>query len=354
LRVWWDAAPDLRIYNEYGPTETVVGSSVFEAAAGGPAGAVPIGRPIANTQLYVLDRFGQPVPPGVEGELFIGGRGVARGYLHRAELTAERFVPDGSGSIPGARLYRTGDIARWREDGNLEYVGRRDQQAKIRGYRVELGEIEAAVRQQAGVREAAALMREDVPGDRRLVAYVVGEGLTAEGLQQALRTSVPDYMVPTAFVWLDALPLTANGKVDRGRLPAPSGERPALVQEYTAPRTPDEETLARIWSEVLRLDRVGIHDNFFALGGHSLTAMQVIARVRDAFTIELPLRPLFESPTIAAVARLIEEERAAPSLNASAAMTPIPSVESADVDSLLDELDSMSADEVRSLLGEQI
>jgi amino acid adenylation domain-containing protein len=353
LRVWWDAAPDVRIYNEYGPTETVVGSSVFEAAAAGPGGAVPIGRPIANTQLYVLDRFGQPVPPGVEGELFIGGRGVARGYLHRPDLTADRFVPDGFGSIPGARLYRTGDIARWREDGNLEYVGRRDQQVKIRGYRVEIGEIEAALRQQAGVREAVALMREDVPGDRRLVAYVVADSITADGLQQALRTSVPDYMVPAALVWLDALPLTANGKVDRGRLPVPSGERPALVQEYTAPRTPDEETLARIWSEVLRLDRVGIHDNFFALGGHSLTAMQVIARVRDAFAIELPLRPLFESPTIAAVARLIEEERIAPSLQESAAMAPIPAVESANVDSLLDELDSMSGDEVRALLGEQ-
>ena len=355
LRVWWDAAPEVRIYNEYGPTETVVGSCVQDAEpATAGSGAVPIGRPIANTHVFVLDRHGHPAPPGVDGELFIGGVGVARGYLHRPDLTAERFVPDPFGA-PGARVYRSGDIARWRRDGVLEYVGRRDRQVKIRGYRVELGDVEAALRRQVGVIDAVALLREDVPGDRRLIAYLVALGTppSDDALQRALRDALPDYMVPAAFVWLDALPLTANGKVDRRQLPAPPGGRPALAEAYVAPRTPVEEQLVQIWAEVLRVDRIGVHDSFFALGGHSLTAMQVLARVREAFAVDLPLRPLFESPTIAQVARLIDEQRAAPTLGAAADQAPIAVDPAADVDRLLDDLEALEADEVRALLGEQ-
>jgi amino acid adenylation domain-containing protein/non-ribosomal peptide synthase protein (TIGR01720 family) len=305
LRAWWDSSPDLRVFNEYGPTETVVGSSFYEATAASGAGSVAIGRPIANTELYVLDRFGQPVPPGVEGELFIGGRGVARGYLNRPELTAEKFVPDAFGPTPGARLYRTGDVARWRGDGVLEYVGRGDQQVKIRGYRVELGDVEAALRQQPGVSEAVALLREDIPGDRRLVAYVVtsaqATGFAIDDLQERLRTQLPEYMVPAVVVRLDALPLSAIGKVDRRSLPAPSGERPTLRHGYAAPRTPAEATLAQVWAEVLRLERVGIHDNFFALGGDSILSLQVVARAMQLGWRFAP-RQVFEHPTVAALA----------------------------------------------------
>jgi amino acid adenylation domain-containing protein len=355
LRPFREAAPALRVFNEYGPTETVVGSTLHEAPPDITAGAVPIGRPIDRTRVYVLDPHGQPVPPGASGELCIGGAGVARGYLGRPERTAERFVPDAFGPEPGARLYRTGDLARWLPGGTLEYLGRRDQQVKIRGYRVELGEIEAALRRQPGVRDAAALLREDAPGERRLVAYLVARDAPAADatVAQALREALPEYLVPSAFVWLEALPLTANGKLDRARLPAPSGERPQLAEAYVAPRTPVEERLARIWSEVLQVERVGVQDSFFALGGHSLNAMQVIARVRDAFQVELPLRPLFESPTVAALAGLIEEARLAPAGGDSAAPLDVPSDAAADVDRLLDELEALQPEQVRALLGEE-
>jgi acyl carrier protein len=261
-------------------------------------------------QAYVLDARLAPVPVGVAGELCIGGVGLARGYLGRPGLTAERFVPNPFAATPGERLYRTGDLARYLPDGNLEFLGRIDHQVKVRGYRIELGEIEATLTAHPAVREAVVVAREEGAGEKRLVAYVVGEASGAE-LRAFVRSKLPEYMVPSAFVALAALPLTANGKIDRRALPAPEG-RPEQERAYVAPRTPVEEVLAGIWAEVLRLDRVGVQDNFFDLGGHSLLATQVVSRLREAFSVELPLRALFETPTIMDLAEAIIESEAQP------------------------------------------
>jgi amino acid adenylation domain-containing protein len=296
-----------RVWNLYGPTETTIWSTAGRLVRGGP---VTIGGPIGNTQAYILDDYLQAVPVGVCGELYIGGIGLARGYAKRPGLTAERFIADPFGS--GKRLYRTGDLARWRADGELEYLGRADHQVKVRGYRIELGEIEAALRGDAGIRDCVVVAREDAPGDKRLVAYLVGEGeatTDTNELRARLQRSLPEYMVPSAFVTLDALPLTPNGKVDRRALPAPEG-RPE-VTAFVAPRTPIEEAVAAIWCELLRLDRVGVHDNFFELGGHSLLATRVIARLREVLEVELPLRALFQRPTIAELAVRISEQQPA-------------------------------------------
>jgi amino acid adenylation domain-containing protein len=295
------------LWNLYGPTETTIWSSAGKIEPG--EGPVPIGRPIANTQLYVLDAHLRPVPVGVAGELYIGGAGLARGYLGRPALTAERFLPDPHAPEPGRRIYRTGDLARWRADGGLECLGRVDHQVKIRGFRIELGEVEAALLRHPEVREAVAVAREDTPGDRRLVAYVVprnGQAPTAAELRGRLGEALPDYMVPSAFVALDAMPLTPNGKVDRNALPAPEQVANAAPHAYVPPRGPIEEALAGIWAEVLGRPRVGIHDDFFELGGHSLLAAQVLARLRDTFAVEPPLRDFFDAPTIAGLARLVE------------------------------------------------
>jgi amino acid adenylation domain-containing protein len=291
-----------KVYDLYGPSEDTTYSSCALRRLGGVA---TIGRPIANTQFYLLDRNGQPVPVGVTGEIYIGGEGLTRGYLRRPELTAERFVPNPFNGDRGARLYRTGDLARYRADGNLEFLGRMDHQVKIRGFRVELGEVEAMLAQHPSVKEATACAREDLPGDKRLVAYVVanpGQSALAEELRRFLKEKVPDHMVPAAFVTLERLPLTPSGKVDRRALPAPPEARADVQNDYVAPRTPTERTLVQIWSEVLRVRPLGIHDNFFELGGHSLLAMQVVSRLRDAFQVELPLRSLFECPTVAGLA----------------------------------------------------
>jgi amino acid adenylation domain-containing protein len=297
---WRQHAPHLCIVNEYGPTEAVVGCCVYQLGSEvALEGEVLIGRPTPNTRLYVLDGELEPVPMGVAGELYIGGSQVGAGYLKRPALTAQRFVADPYGPEPGSRMYRTGDVARWRPDGNLEFLGRVDQQVKLRGFRIELGEVEAALRVQEGVAQAAVLAREDGPtGGKQLVAYVVvapGAAVEVAALRRGLAERLPDYMVPAAFVALERLPLTANGKLDRAALPAP--ERPS-AGAYRAPRTPEEQLLCGVFAEVLGLERVGIDDNFFALGGHSLLATQLVSRVRATFRVELSLRDVFAARTL--------------------------------------------------------
>ena len=305
---------EARLHNLYGPTEATIDVACWTCARGGEQRIVPIGRPIANTQLYLLDAQLQPVPIGIPGELYIGGASLARGYLHRPELTAAAFIPHPFSAEPGTRLYKTGDLARYLPDGNIELLGRLDHQVKIRGYRIELGEIETTLEHHPAIRQAVILVREDTPGDRRLVAYCVpchGLGPNLHELRSFLQTKLPDYMIPATFVLLDALPLTPSGKVDRHALPAPGRARPALSEAFVAPRTPAEELLAGIWTSVLGVEAVGIHDNFFALGGHSLLAMQVLSRLRKVFQVDVPLRTLFEAPTVAGLARHVEEIRQA-------------------------------------------
>ncbi|REK29491.1 MAG: amino acid adenylation domain-containing protein [Planctomycetota bacterium] len=300
-----DLAQDLldrsdSVWNMYGPTETTIWSSVAEVSRGEP---IHIGRPIANTAFSILDSRQQLVPVGVPGELHIGGAGLARGYLNRPDLTAERFIPHPFSECEGDRLYKTGDLVRYRHDGTVEYLGRTDHQVKIRGFRIEPGEIEVALSAHPLVKQAVVVAREDRPGDPKLVAYLVAEnrGVETGELRQALGRSLPDYMIPSAFVVLDAFPLTPNGKVDRRNLPAPQEDaRPP--EEYLAPRSPVEETLCTIWSDVLGVRRIGVRDDFFALGGHSLLATRVAARLRDALRIEIPLRMFFERRTIAELA----------------------------------------------------
>ncbi len=300
-----------RFFNAYGPTETTVCASMYltDPVLSYPQGP-PIGKPISNFQLYIVDPASlQPQPVGVPGELLVGGVGLARGYFGRAGFTAERFIPDHLGRTSGARLYRTGDLVRYRPDGNIEFLGRIDYQVKVRGFRIELGEIEVRLRQYPGLTESTVIAREDAPGDKRLVAYVVpaeDTDLNIGDLRQFLRETLPEYMVPSAFVELGALPLTPANKVDRKALPAPDAARPAMEREYAPPNTETERRLSEICGLLLHIDRVGIHDNFFELGGHSLLATQLISRIRDAFQVELPLRTLFEYPTVAELAIQVE------------------------------------------------
>ena len=303
---WQENAPNVRLMNEYGPTETVVGCSAYALPNGlHRNGAVPVGGPIQNLAFYVLDGRMQPVPVGVPGELYIGGVGVARGYLGRPGLSAEKFVPNPF-VASGERMYRTGDRARWLEDGNLLILGRTDGQVKVRGYRVELGEIEAVLRRHPDVSGAMVVVREDVPGDRRLVAYVVSDADPAV-LREHLRASLPEYMVPAAFVRLDSLPKTATGKIDPKTLPAP--EYRSAEEAYVAPRTETERVLAEAWAEVLGVERVGVRDSFFDVGGNSLLATRVVSRVRDALGAELTVRMMFEHPTVAELAERVDGAR---------------------------------------------
>ena len=297
------------VWNLYGPTETTIYSAAALYRSELSGGKVSIGRPIANTQIYLLDGDLRPAPIGVAAELYIGGAGVARGYLNRPEITAEKFVPDPYSVKPGARLYRTGDLACYLPDGNIEYLGRVDHQVKIRGFRIELGEIESVLSQHPSVLENVVMAREDASGDNRLVAYVITRNkasVTISALRDFLKEKLPDYMVPSQFVFLDSLPLTPNGKLDRAALPRPDQTRPELMVTFVAPRTSVEALLAELWAEVLNLERVGIYDNFFELGGHSLLATQIVSRVRTAFQMELPLRSLFENPTIEGFANTIQ------------------------------------------------
>jgi amino acid adenylation domain-containing protein len=314
-RTWLEVGGDRpRWVNAYGPAEATIMATYFEP--GGPRPAAPpwddppIGRPIANTTVHVLDDAGRPVASGAPGELHIGGAGLARGYLNQPGLTAERFVPDPFSARAGARLYRTGDLVRRRPDGDLEFVGRNDQQVKLRGFRIEVGEVEAALMAHPDLDDAAVVGREDTPGAKRLVAYVVpvaDRSLTARELRRFLADRLPAYMVPAAFVVLDAFPTTPNGKVDRQGLPAPDRSDRRL-EAADAPGTATEKALAAVWAQVLGIDALGVEDDFFELGGHSLMATQVIAQAREDFGVDLPLQAIFEAPTVKGLAARLDRE----------------------------------------------
>ncbi|HXM35036.1 MAG TPA: amino acid adenylation domain-containing protein, partial [Pyrinomonadaceae bacterium] len=302
-----------KLINLYGSSEVAADVTCYEVEGAEGLSSVPIGRPIANTRVFVLDRHCQLTAIGVPGEIFIGGEGLARGYLNRPDLTAERFIPDAAATRPGARLFRTGDLGRYLSDGSVEYRGRRDHQVKIRGFRIELGEIEAALATHPNVRHSVVVAFEDERSEKRLVAYVVADGgqPTVGELRAHLHETLPDYMVPTAFVMLDSLPLTASGKVDRLGLPKVEQSSLAATEDFLAPRTPTEDLLANIWAGVLNCDAVGINDDFFSVGGHSLLLARIASRIYDVFALELPLRTLFEAPTVAAMAAKVEAARRA-------------------------------------------
>ena len=327
ITFWKEFAPKTLLVNEYGPTETVVGCCVYRVPQNDlespvhlrktkvPAGnrwsnSVPIGQPIANAQLHVLDRQYQPVPIGVPGELYIGGAGLARGYLNRPELTAEKFIPNPFSNDIGTRLYKTGDLARYRADGNLEFLGRIDHQVKVRGFRIELGEIESLLGQHPEVREAVVLMREDTPKNQRLVAYCVTDSEavpTTSNLRNFLKEKIPEYMVPSVFVQLKALPLTTNGKIDRRALPIPDGDRPELEQAYVPPRSEIEKAIAQVWQEVLHLEKVGVNDNFFDVGGNSLLMVQINSKLQEVLDRNLSIVEMFQKPTINSLARYLSQ-----------------------------------------------
>jgi amino acid adenylation domain-containing protein len=336
-------SPPQRLLHVYGPTESTTFTTWHEVRDVAEGATVPIGRPLANTRVYVFDRWHAPVPSGVRGELLIGGDGLARGYWNRPDLTAERFVPDPAGA-PGARLYRSGDLVRQRLDAAVEFVGRIDHQVKIRGFRIEPGEIEAVLMSHPGVAGALVMPREDAAGDRRLAAYVVPQEVAQGGAPDAgtlrswLGERLPHYMIPSRFLFLDEFPLNPNGKVDRRALPAPDLSRPDLGSDYVAPRTPLERQVAAAWAEVLGVDRVGVEDSFWELGGHSLLATKVLSRLYDSLGIDLPLQSLFEAPTLGGFAASLAHSVIADS--------------GEQAEQFLEELAAMSEEEVRSLLGE--
>jgi amino acid adenylation domain-containing protein len=306
----WTIAP-CSIFNHYGPTETTVGVTTYqinETVRDVRGVTLPIGKPLPNVQAYVLDQQLEAVPPGVVGELYIGGKNVSRGYLTRVELTAEKFIPDPFSRSAGARLYSTGDMARYLADGQLEFIGRMDQQVKVRGFRIELGEIETVLSEHEGVREAVVTAYADTLGDTHLAAYIVPadeQAPTRSQLHVFLRDKLPEYMAPHVYLFLEKLPLTPQGKVDRRALPPPEGVERELDSPFVAPRNAIEEVLCGMFAEVLKVERVGVNDNFFELGGHSLLATQVVSLVRRDFQPDLPLRKIFEAPTVAELAALL-------------------------------------------------
>jgi amino acid adenylation domain-containing protein len=327
---------DAHLYVLYGPTEATIICARYRVLRDAPTQHQMIGRVFPSMRLRLYDAHQQLVPMGVRGEIYIGGASVSRGYLARPELTAEKFV-----TLDGERFYRTGDLARYRADLNLEFLGRNDTQVKIRGYRIELGEIESILVQHPAVRDAVVLAREDMPGDKRLVAYVVlraANGIGRSELRTFLKQKLPEYMVPSAILFLAALPLSANGKVDRRALPVPEYDQLAAESEFVEPRTSLEETIATIWADILKLPRVGIHDNFFELGGHSLLATQVISRLRTSLGIELPLRTIFEAPTVEELAVAVLEYQ-------------LQNADHALVNQLFAELESLSDEELQARLN---
>lgn len=352
LAPWRASHPGLRVFNEYGPTETVVGCVAYEVPAGSAEGVeVPIGRPIAGTRVYLLNRSLRPVHEGAVGELYVGGDGVTRGYVGDPAATAASLVPDPFCPEPGARLYRTGDLARHLPDGNLIFLGREDGQVKIRGYRVELGEVESVLARHPELGGAVVVAREDAPGDRRLVAYVAGRAdgspPNTDELRRFLLQTLPEPMVPGAFVPLAAFPLTPNGKVDRRALPAPSEERPDLDQPYVEPRTAVERSLAEIWSEVLGVERVGVHDNYFSLGGDSMRSVRVVALAHER-GLELTLQDLFRFRTVAKLAELLDSPDRAP-VGAAPALD-----EDEEMARLLDEIEALSDEDARERIDERL
>jgi amino acid adenylation domain-containing protein len=333
------------LHNLYGPTEACVDASSWHCRPDDQRGTVPIGRPIANTVMYVLDEHLEPAPVGVRAELYVGGAGLARSYFNSPALTAEKFIPHPFSHAAGERLYRTGDLACYLADGTLEYLGRVDSQVKVRGNRIELGEIEAILRQHPGVRDCVATVREDVPGERRLVAYVVPpmqeQAPTPNDLRSHAQQKLPQYMVPSVFVFIAQLPLSPNGKVDRRALPLPEQVNDKSAELFVEPRTPIEKTLSQILSEVLGVQRIGINHNFFDLGGHSLLAMQVISRVREVFDVEIPLRTLFEHPTLAQMAEMIVHGQVEQAYE----------TDSSEISNVIEKVEQLSDEEVRALLG---
>lgn len=366
----------INFFNTYGPTEGSISVTrcllPAQSNEKSTGSEVPIGKPVANSTIYILDQWMQPVPPGVPGEVFFGGLPVARGYLNKAALTAENFVPDPFSPTPGARLYRTGDVARFLPDGNLQYRGRVDDQVKIRGYRIEPREIELVLQTHEAVADVVVVAREDGPGDKRLVAYIVlREGNTADAamLRAYLKFELHSYMVPAAFVFLPALPMNTSGKVNRRALPKPDGDRTDLTceGEYIEPSTTAEKALSTIWMDVLQLKRVGVNENFFDLGGHSLLATRVVARVNSTMNIDLPLRRLFDAPTIFELAPIVENLMQTASggrerMRSMRSLLDTANVESpavgrstpspADIDRMLDGLEQLTDLEIDALLGE--
>jgi len=346
LRLWSKAGlGHVRLLNAYGPTESTITSLTFEVPStfqtNGTVTRIPIGRPLQRRRAYVLDGHDRILPVGVPGELCIGGKGLARGYLGRPDLTAERFVPDPHTDEPGQRMYKTGDVVRYLPDGVVEFFRRSDDQIKVRGFRVEPGEIETALGWHSGVRQVVVLNRQDLPGDNRLVAYIVPRDehppATSE-LRSFAKEKLPAFMVPSSFVVLESLPMTPGGKVDRQALPAPVLERVDLENSYVLPRTPVEQELADMWQQVLGVEKVGVHDNFFDLGGHSLLATQLVSRVRNAFHVEVPLKDLFDAPTVADIAVRIAQDLAG-------------GEDGEEVAKMLGELEGLSDDEIQELLS---
>ncbi len=355
IRTFFAKLPACRLQNQYGPAEThVVTAYTLERDVEQWVPLPPIGGPIANNHVYLCDQQVQLVQMGVVGELYLGGIGVARGYLDRPELTAELFVPDPFGGKPGARLYKTGDMGRYLPGGTIEYLGRIDTQVKVRGYRIELGEVEAHFSQHPAVRECAVMAKEQSGGEKQLVAYLVvreGHQVSSSALRTFLKERVPEYMVPTVFMTLEAFPLTPSGKLNRQALPVPEYVQREVAEQFVAPRTETEQRLATIWEGMLNVKQIGIFDNFFELGGHSLLATQVADRMHRTFQVEIPLSSIFEMPTIADLALLVEKKQAELE---NSNVDAIQKVNFGNAEKLLMELEQLSEQEIDALFRNMI